>query len=322
MPSSGFSALEALADRGQHRHVAVGPLDPCLAGVGEGQVGNVVVLGGGRHRLLPVSSHRKAARTHCKRGISKGRRDPAPETRKYTDSAPQAASGDLGARQLRLQPVDRLDRRRVDAAQHREVDGDEVSEQHERQQALDRVRADGSPGAACRPPPARSARRSARRAGARAGAGRTSSRNTAMKLPNAEALCHPTISLWSASGKLAANAGILAFSLSWVFQRVATAAVGPAPYTHTDVPLIRWATRLARLSESASGPHSRASSLEPGRRRRRSRCARLARGRRAPRPRAPRRSCSRRPRAAGGRRAAGSPARRPRARTRPACRPS
>ena len=45
--------FEALADRGQHGHVAVGPLDPRLTGVGQRQVGNVVVLRGSRHRLLP-----------------------------------------------------------------------------------------------------------------------------------------------------------------------------------------------------------------------------------------------------------------------------
>ncbi len=45
-------ALEALADLSEHGHLAIGPLDPLLAGVGEGDVGDVVVGGGGCHRFL------------------------------------------------------------------------------------------------------------------------------------------------------------------------------------------------------------------------------------------------------------------------------
>jgi hypothetical protein len=37
------------------------------------------------------------------------------------------------------------------------------------------------------------------------------------------------ISLWFASGSSEQKAGCLAFSLTWVFQRRAAAAVGPAP---------------------------------------------------------------------------------------------
>ena len=37
------------------------------------------------------------------------------------------------------------------------------------------------------------------------------------------------ISLWFASGSSEQKAGSLAFSLTWVFQRRAAAAVGPAP---------------------------------------------------------------------------------------------
>jgi len=40
---------------------------------------------------------------------------------------------------------------------------------------------------------------------------------------------YPTTSLWQSSGSSAQNAGALAFSFTWVFQRTATGAVGPAP---------------------------------------------------------------------------------------------
>ena len=46
-----------------------------------------------------------------------------------------------------------------------------------------------------------------------------SSRNTAEKRPSSEAALQPTTSLWSSSGSSCAKAGILAFSLIWVFQR-------------------------------------------------------------------------------------------------------
>ena len=62
--------LEALTDRGEHRHVAVGPLDPRLAGVGKREVGNVVVLCSCGHRT-PLSMVRfdKCAPRGARRSI-------------------------------------------------------------------------------------------------------------------------------------------------------------------------------------------------------------------------------------------------------------
>ena len=42
MPASGFSLLESLADRSENGHVALGPEDSLLAGVGRGQVFHVM----------------------------------------------------------------------------------------------------------------------------------------------------------------------------------------------------------------------------------------------------------------------------------------
>ena len=52
-PASGRLTGEALADRAQHRHVAVGPLDPLPAERGQAQVGDVVTGGrsGAAHAL-------------------------------------------------------------------------------------------------------------------------------------------------------------------------------------------------------------------------------------------------------------------------------
>ena len=49
------------------------------------------------------------------------------------------------------------------------------------------------------------------------------------QLPAALGASQPQISLWLASGSSEKKAGSFAFSLIWVFQRRAAAAVGPAP---------------------------------------------------------------------------------------------
>ena len=66
----------------------------------------------------------------------------------------------------------------------------------------------------------------------------------------------PQTSLWSASGSSAKNAGSSAFSLIWVFQRRATGAVSPAPYTTGAVSFRRVASAFASEPGPASGPHS------------------------------------------------------------------
>ena len=137
MPSSGFSAANRLrieASTGMWR--SAHSIRPDRRR--EGQVGDVVVLGGSRHSASPGSltwRQRKALQG----GVARGGPS-APATAKYRGAvgavpAAQATS----SRELGLQPVDRLDRGRIDAAQHREVDRHEVAEQHERQHALDRV---------------------------------------------------------------------------------------------------------------------------------------------------------------------------------------
>ena len=88
-------ALEALADRGEHRHVAVRPLDPRLAGVGQRQVGDVVVLCGCGHRA-PLSMVKEKVR-------------PARSARRSICSARIGLSGSVSGQRV-LEPVDHGDR--------------------------------------------------------------------------------------------------------------------------------------------------------------------------------------------------------------------
>ena len=58
-------------------------------------------------------------------------------TRRRTSSRRAAAPAGSASVECGLELLDRLDRRRVDAAQHGEVERDEVAEQHERDEPLD-----------------------------------------------------------------------------------------------------------------------------------------------------------------------------------------
>ena len=118
------------------------------------------------------------------------------------------------------------------------------------------------------------------------------------------------------------SAGSFAFSLSWFFQRFATARSGPRRRSRASSRGARARAPSPRESSGASGPHSSASVASSG-------CGglelgaqRAARRRRRPRTRAPRPPCRRPRRAAASRPGRRSPARPPRARARRACRPS
>ena len=130
-----------------------------------------------------------------------------------------AQPGRSARRQARLEPVDRLDADRVGAAQHREVERDEVAEQRRaRRAAAERVSPRGATrSTAAAWPPTISAVSSIRAAIRSPAPG--SSRKTAAKRAKSLASAQPTISLWPASGSSAANAGSFAFSLNWHFQR-------------------------------------------------------------------------------------------------------
>ena len=322
MPSSGFSAREPLADRGQDRHVAVGPLDPRLTCVREGQVGNVVVLGGSRHRLLPFSSNRRQHAKALQKGTSEGAASAAPRAAKYTGCADARCHGDLCAGQRRLQPLDRLHRRGVDARAARRG-------RPTRGRPAARATAAARPGSS----PALEAQRPGRLLLDQRG-------GQLDALPHARVLvdvlqedrreaarasaasCQPTISLWSASGSSAANAGSFAFSLSWRLPagRDGAGRTGAVDAHAGAVDPLR--DPLREAVGVGVRPPLRAPGARARPRPRRSRSARPARHRRASRPRAPTPSCRRRPRAAAARPAAGSPARRPRARPPPAGRRS
>ena len=157
-----------------------------------------------------------------------------------------------------LERVDRAHVHGIDAAEHGEVERDEVAEQDERDEPLQAAsrRCATTRSTTAAPSPASSAVTSIRRAARSSPSG--SSRNTAPSRRSAPA--QPTISLWSCSGSLLANAGISAFSLIWHFQRYATDAVRPAPVMTGIVPCSARASRLASPSSSPSGPHSPASS--------------------------------------------------------------
>jgi hypothetical protein len=45
---------EALPDRRQHRHVGVGPCNALVTEIGETEIGDVVISGGGGHCVLLV----------------------------------------------------------------------------------------------------------------------------------------------------------------------------------------------------------------------------------------------------------------------------
>ena len=108
-----------------------------------------------------------------------------------------------------LEPLDRLDRRRVDPAQDGQVERDEVAEQDERDEPLDARLAAALDAERGAPRSRRSGRASARSAGASRGCRSESSRKTAVKRPSSAAPLQPTSSLWSSSGSSAANAGHL-----------------------------------------------------------------------------------------------------------------
>src|SRR5207248_1594698 len=70
-------------------------------------------------------------------------RAPASGPAATTASATAATAAQLALSKLLLEPVDHLDRPRIDPAQDGEVQGHEVAQQHEREQALGRALALG-----------------------------------------------------------------------------------------------------------------------------------------------------------------------------------
>ena len=214
---------------------------------------------------------------------------------------------DLACGEVSLQTFDHVDRGRVDAREHREVERDQVAQQ-------DAARAAARCGSRPRLCDARASRRRV---------GSISSRGQLDALAHARMQvvvveedggearlsarpAQPTISLWSSSGSSWANAGSLAFSLIWRLPAVGDRRRQPGAGDQRDRAVQRAGELLGRPSLGPSGPHSAARSSS-GRRRRRSRRAARARRRTAPRPRARRRSCSRRPRAAAAPPGTGSP---------------
>ena len=102
--------------------------------------------------------------------------------------------------------------------EHGEVERDEVAEQDERDEPLERGVAAG--GDALDDARARAGLLGGQlRARALRGCAPGSSRKTAENGPSPAAPGQPTTSLWSSSGSTLANAGRPAFSLIWHFQR-------------------------------------------------------------------------------------------------------
>src|SRR3954451_24563095 len=133
MPSSGFSAanrfrIEASTGMWRSAHSTRASPESARARSATSWFFAAVVI-----RLLPVSSH--GQRKGTAKGQLQGAGSPPSPGAKYRG---MDLSG-LFSRERGLEAVDRLHRRRIDAPQDRQVDGDEVTEQDQRQQPLDRV---------------------------------------------------------------------------------------------------------------------------------------------------------------------------------------
>jgi len=117
-----------------------------------------------------------------------------------------------------LETIDRDDRCRVDAAQHAEVERNQIPEQHEGEDALQRRLPTGVDNLRrVRVGLDQLAREREALLGARMGVAIVEEDRTELAEPSFPP--QPTISLWSASGSSCAKAGISAFSFIWVFQR-------------------------------------------------------------------------------------------------------